>query len=96
MTSQDILAMKGGHKVITSGTAYTATDYNFYGFIPHADTVIGNLQIGSTDVTPTGITFAAGIYYGCPSGVNPGYYNAITITSGTVTLVLTQSSPNHY
>jgi len=96
MTSQDILAMRGGHKIISSGTAYTSSDYNFYGFIPNEDSVISNLVIGTTDVTPTGITYVAGQYYGCPSGVAPGYYNAITLASGSVTLVLTKDSPTKY
>jgi hypothetical protein len=96
MNSIDILAMRGGHKVISGTTAYGKTDYHFYGFIPNADATFTNLNMGDTDVTPTGVTFYAGIYYGAPSRVAPGYYNEVTLATGSITLVLTQDSPNHY
>jgi hypothetical protein len=93
-----ILAERGGHKVISSGTAYTNTDYHFWGFIPHEDVTISNLKIGTTNVTPTGITFKAGIYYGAPylSAAFRGWYTEITLASGSAVLILTRESPTKY
>ena len=74
MRSQDILAMKGGHKIAEDGTAYTNTDYHFQGFIPHADITITNLKMGAIDLSASvsGLTYKQGIYYGMPSDVRPG------------------------
>jgi len=96
MNSRDIVAEKGGHKIIEDTNAYTATDYHFYGFIPHEDVTFTSLAIGDTDVTPTGLTYVAGIYYGAPAHVAPGYYTAFELAGGKMTLVLTLDSPTKY
>lgn len=97
MTSQDILAMRGGHKVISGTTAYSETDYHFYGFIPHEDTTFTTLVAGEDDISSdvSGVTYAAGIYYGCPAKLGNGYYTEVTLASGSCTLVLTLESPKH-
>ena len=98
MTSQDIVAMRGGHKVAVAATAYTNTDYHFYGFIPHDDLTITNLKMGDTDLTSSvsGVTYKAGIYYGLPREVNGGIGTEITVASNNAVLVLAQYSPKHY
>jgi hypothetical protein len=96
MNSINTLAGKGGHKVISGATAYGATDYHFTGFVPHADTTFTKLVAGSDDVTPTGVTYAAGIYYPCSCKVGNGYYTEVTLASGSITLYLTVDSPKHY
>lgn len=98
MRSQDILSMKGGHKIAEDGTAYANTDYHFHGFIPHADITITNLVMGATDISASvsGLTYKQGIYYGMPSGVGPGYGTEITTSGGDAVLVLTLDSPTKY
>lgn len=98
MNSVDILAMRGGHKPIATGTDYTATDYHFYGWIPSEDTTISTLKMGSVDLSSSvsGHTYYAGIYYGLPGAVNNGQGTDITLASGAASLVLTFNSPNHY
>lgn len=95
MRNVDILAMRGGHRIISDTTDYTT--YNFYGFIPHEDTTLTTLDTGdSGNIARTGETYKAGIYYGCPEGEGPGYYNQIELASGSVVLVLTKDSPSKY
>lgn len=98
MKSEDILAMRGGHKVIADTTAYGATDYRFYGFIPTTDAAITTLKMGSEDLSASvaGNTYYAGIYYGLPGRVNNGQGSEITLASGSVVLVLALDSPTHY
>ena len=98
MDSLDILAMRGGHKPIATGTDYTDTDYHFYGFIPSENTTITTLKMGDNDLSSSvsGHTYYAGVYYGLPAKVTPGYGTDITLATGAVALVLTLDSPNHY
>jgi hypothetical protein len=93
-----ILAERGGHKIIDDTTVYGATDYHFWGFIPHEDTTLTTLTIGTQEVADTGVTYKAGIYYGAPyiSAQNRGWYTAITLATGAVTLILTRESPTKY
>ncbi|MCK5018289.1 MAG: hypothetical protein KAS32_14625 [Candidatus Peribacteraceae bacterium] len=93
MDRLSILAMKGGHRIISDTDPHNT--YDFYGFIPHEDTVFASLFIGSDDVAQTGETYIAGIYYGCPN-MGAGYYKAFELTSGKITLVLTKESPTKY
>lgn len=98
MTSEQILTMSGGNKPITTGIGYTGTDYHFHGFIPSEDTTISTLKMGAVDLSSSvsGHTYVAGVYYGLPRMVGPGYGTAITVDSGAMVLVLTENSPNHY
>lgn len=91
-----ILAERGGHFIVDDTTAYGATDYHFWGFIPTEDTVLAALQVGTQSVVQTSKTYKAGIYYAAPYIENKGYYNAITLTSGAVVLILTKNSPTKY
>lgn len=93
-----ILAERGGHKIIDDTTAYGKTDYHFWGFIPHDDTTLTALKVGTQDVVDTGVTYKAGIYYGAPflADENRGWYTEITLATGAVTLILTRESPKKY
>jgi len=95
MRNVDIIAMRGGHRIIGGTTDYTT--YEFYGFIPHEDTVLAILETGdSGNIAVTTVTYKAGIYYGCPEQEGPGYYNRIKLTSGSVVLVLAKDSTTAY
>ena len=94
MRNIDTVAEAGGHKVIT-GTD-EQTDYTFYGFTPHEDTTFTSLYIGDTNVVDAGVTYKAGIYYGCPRTVAPGYYGTFELAEGTIKLTLTLDSSVQY
>lgn len=94
MNSREIVAMSGGHKIVT-GTS-EIDDYDFYGFIPHEDTKFTSLFIGETDVVDAAATYKAGIYYGAPRTLQPGYYSKYELASGTICLVLTLESETQY
>ena len=94
MNSREIVAMSGGHKIIADTTERET--YSFYGFIPHEDTKFTSLYIGDEDVADTAATYLAGIYYGAPRTLAPGYYRKFELASGIVTLVLTLDSVPQY
>lgn len=91
----DILTMRGGHVVIET-TGSDITDYQFYGFIPHEDTVFTSLYIGDNDVSPGAVTYKAGIYYGAPRQVGGGIYTKFNLASGSIVLVLAENSSTKY
>lgn len=95
MHSIDILAGRGGHKVIET-TGSEIDDYQFSGFVPHEDTVFTSLYSGTTDVSPGAVTYKAGIFYGCPRKVGVGWYTKFTLASGSICLYLTEDSPTRY
>jgi len=94
MNTRDTIAEAGGHKIVT-GTD-EQTDYTFYGFTPHEDVTFTNLYIGTEDVADTAVTYKAGIYYGCPRTIAPGYYSKFKLAGGIMKLTLTLDSPTKY
>ena len=95
MRSQDIIAGKGGHRIISDTSSYTT--YDFYGFIPQGDTTLEVLKTGSSgNIARIAETYISGIFYPCPSGLGPGYYNEIKLATGSVCLYLTEGSESKY
>lgn len=94
MRSSDIVVGRGGHKIISSGTAYDSDDYHFYGFVPHEDTTFTTLKMGTIDLSDdvSGITYKAGIYY----PMRAKYGTDVELATGSCVLYLTLNSPKSY
>ena len=98
MRSEQIIAGRGHFKIAEDGTAYTSTDYHFYGFIPHADITITNLKAGTEDLSSavSGVTFKQGIFYPIGGNVGNGHGTEITTSGGDACLYLVRHSPKKY
>jgi hypothetical protein len=96
MNSIDRIAMKGGNKPIQDTELYTT--YHAEGFIPTEDCTFTTLKMGEEDLSTdvSGVTYYAGIFYGAPNNVGPGYYTDIKLATGSLVLALTLDSPDKY